>query len=59
MLTLSAFKLWLSKFSHFIGSFLIYSLWEYWLGKTKKIAANSTVELIVWLFKRCLRKGKT
>ena len=31
-------------------------MWEYWLGKTKKVAANSTIELFFWLAKRLFRK---
>lgn len=37
-------------------------VWEYWLGKTKKLVANSTMELAVWftlwLGKQLLTKGK-
>ena len=29
----------------------LYSVWEYWLGKTVKFAANSTIELVVHLLK--------
>jgi hypothetical protein len=29
-----------------------FGLWEYWLGKTKKVAANSTIELFSWLIKK-------
>lgn len=58
MLTLSHLQLWVNA-HHVAGSFLVYSLWEFWLGKTEKFAANSTVELFVWLLKRLfIRKGK-
>lgn len=30
--------------------FVGYSLFEYWIGKTKRVKANSTVELIIVLF---------
>lgn len=37
--------------------FVAFSAWEYWLGRTKKFAANSTIELVNHLvtafFKRC------
>lgn len=43
--------------------FFAYAVWEYWLGKTKKFAANSTVELaahaLAWLFRLIFRKGKS
>jgi hypothetical protein len=45
-----------------IACFVGYSVWEYWLGKTKKIAPNSTVELVEWfglrLVERYLPKEK-
>jgi hypothetical protein len=31
---------------------LTYSLWEHWLGKTKRIVANSTWELVLWILRR-------
>lgn len=33
-----------------------YSLWEYWLGKTKRFVANSTWELILHGVRRLLRR---
>jgi len=40
-----------------------FSVWEYWLGKTKKLAANSSWELIenigAWVIRRYFRKGKS
>lgn len=37
---------------------MIGSAWEYWLGKTKKIVANSSWELLALLAKRLI-KGET
>lgn len=39
--------------------FFGFSLWEAWLGKTKKIVANSSWELIFWVFKRLFMGNKT
>lgn len=33
-------------------------MWECWLGKTKKVAVNSTLELLLWLVKRPFTKGQ-
>lgn len=33
-----------------LGLFIVFGLWEYWLGKTKRLVANSTVELLTRLF---------
>lgn len=30
----------------YLGSMVLYSMLEYWLGKTKKVKPNSVVELI-------------
>ncbi len=58
MLTLSHLQLLLKENHHVICSFGVYSLWEYWLGKTEKLAASSTVELVLWLLKRpFIKKG--
>lgn len=38
--------------------FILFALWEYFLGKAKGIAANSTVEILICLCKHFLtRKG--
>lgn len=37
---------------------LAYSVWEYWLGKTTKVIANSSWELIVYLLKKGFSKLK-
>lgn len=36
----------------------IFGVWEYWLGKTKIIVANSTLELFEWLGKRLIERVK-
>jgi hypothetical protein len=43
---------------HYLTSFFIFSLWEYWLGKTKRFVANSTWEAIFWVLKRLYRQWK-
>lgn len=61
------FPIWLQEIAPYIkqiACFLAFSMWEYWLGKNKKTASSSTIELIgktlislaTRLFKR---KGKT
>ncbi len=35
-----------------------YSMWEFWLGRTKLIVANSTWELILWGLSKIKEKVK-
>jgi hypothetical protein len=51
----------ISTFIHtFYGHILAagFSLWEYWLGKTKKFAANSSWELLFSIISWLLKRGK-
>lgn len=58
MLTLLHFKLWLKE-NHQLVGLIVYSVWEYWLGKTEKFAASSSIELVGWVVKRLLiQRGK-
>lgn len=49
---------WLAEYSEHIACFLVYSVWEYYLGKTHKIAATSTLDVIFSLCSKLFRKGK-
>lgn len=40
-----------------LGLPIVYSIFEYYLGKTKKIAANSTIELLYVVSKHFFKKG--
>lgn len=42
---------------HALLVFTAYQVWEYWIKRTEKIAANSTAELISWGLKRLFKKG--
>lgn len=37
-------------------AYALFSLWEYWLGKTEKTKANSTWELAGYLVKSTIQK---
>jgi hypothetical protein len=45
------------RIEHFALLFA-YSVWEYWLGKTEKLAAASTWELVYHGLRRLFRKEK-
>jgi hypothetical protein len=38
---------------------VLYSLWENWLGKTKRFVANSTIEMVTRLFAKLIKRGNT
>lgn len=38
---------------------IIFGVWEYWLGKTKKLTSASTLELLFRIAARVLTKGKS